>query len=364
MWRTRLPEYAAAIAMVALMTMPAERAFGQSPASANASSANKSGSNISSYSYLLEEGWAKLPPGRKWGAVSAVDIDRDGKSVWVLDRCETTDDCSGSSLAPIMKFDSTGKLVASFGAGMFAYPHGIFVDADDNIWVTDGRAKNGKGQTVVKFSQDGKVLMTLGTPGVAGDGQGSFNGVSDVLVAPDGNIFVADGHGGDTNARIVKFDNDGKFVKAWGRKGTGPGEFDAPHGLAMDSAGRLFVADRGNSRIQIFDQDGKFLEEWRQFGRPSGVYISKSDVIYVADSQSNENLNPGYLIGIRIGDARTGKVRDFIPWPETNTIEAVAADDQGNIFAGFTNTLSFRKFAKGKCAATAGVFGCAALSTK
>ena len=136
MRRAHLLECTVAIAMVALMAMPVERTFAQNPASANASSASKSGTNISSYSYLLEEGWAKLPPGRKWGAVSGVDIDRDGKSVWVLDRCETADDCSGSSVAPIMKFDSTGKLVASFGAGMFAYPHGIFVDADDNVYVT------------------------------------------------------------------------------------------------------------------------------------------------------------------------------------------------------------------------------------
>src|ERR1700733_10854084 len=193
MRRTRLLEYAAAIAMAVLMVVlmagPVDRTFAQSPASTNTSTANKLGTNISSYSYLLEEGWAKLPPGRKWGAVSGVDIDRDGKSVWVLDRCETADDCSGSSVAPIMKFDSTGKLVASFGAGMFAYPHGIFVDADNNIWVTDGRAKNGKGQTVVKFSQDGKMLMTLGPPGGAGDGQGSVNGLADGLVAPDGDIF-------------------------------------------------------------------------------------------------------------------------------------------------------------------------------
>jgi DNA-binding beta-propeller fold protein YncE len=298
--------------------------------------------------YYVDEGWAKLPQGRKWGAAIGVDIDRDGKSVWVFDRCATADDCSGSNLAPIMKFDGSGNLVTSFGAGMFNYPHGLFVDREDNIWVCDGRIKNGKGETVMKFSPQGKLLMTLGKPGVAGDGQDTFNGPSDVLVAPNGDILVADGHGADTNARIVKFTKDGKFIKAWGKKGSGPGEFDTPHGLAMDSVGRLFVADRGNSRIQIFDQNGKFLEEWRQFGRPSGVFINKRDVIYVSDSTSTDKTNPSFKQGIRIGNVKDGKVREFIPWPEGNTIEAVAADDSGDVYAGFTNTMNFRRFVKNK----------------
>jgi sugar lactone lactonase YvrE len=220
------------------------------------------------------------------------------------------------------------------------------VDREDNVWVCDGRIKNGRGETVMKFSPQGKLLMTLGKPGVAGDGPDAFNGPSDVLVAPNGDIFVADGHGGDTNARIVKLTKDGKFIKAWGKKGSGPGEFDTPHGLAMDSAGRLFVADRGNSRVQIFDQNGKFLEEWRQFGRPSGIFINKKDVVYVSDSTSTDKINPGFKQGIRIGNAKDGKVKEFIPWSESNTIEAVAADDSGNVYAGFTNTMNFRRFVK------------------
>jgi sugar lactone lactonase YvrE len=296
--------------------------------------------------YRVDEGWAKLPEGRKWGAAIGVDIDRDGKSVWVFDRCATADDCSGSSLSPIQKFDASGRLVTSFGAGLFNYPHGFFVDRDDNIWVADGRAKNGKGHTVMKFSPDGKLLMTLGKPGVPGDGPDTFNGPSDVLIAPNGDIFVADGHGEGTNARIVKLSKDGKFIKAWGKKGSAPGEFDTPHNLAMDSAGRLFVADRSNSRIQIFDQDGTFLAEWRQFGRPSGVFIDKRDVIYVADSQSTDAVNPGFKQGIRVGGAKDGRVTAFIPWSETNTLEGVAADDQGNVYAGYTNTMNFRRFVK------------------
>jgi sugar lactone lactonase YvrE len=221
------------------------------------------------------------------------------------------------------------------------------VDREDNVWVSDGRAKNnGRGQTIMKFSPDGKLLMTLGKPGVAGDGPDTFNGPSDILIAPNGDIFVADGHGGETNSRIVKLSRDGRFIKAWGKRGPAPGDFGAPHGLTMDSAGRLFVADRPNSRVQIFDQDGKFLAEWKQFGRPSGVFIDKNDILYVADSQSSDTTNPGFKQGIRIGSVKDGKVTAFIPWAETGTLEGVAADDQGNVYGGYTNTLNFRRFVK------------------
>jgi sugar lactone lactonase YvrE len=339
MWLATLVKRALGIAIVAAtaaIAMSGERGIAQEGPDPNALP----------NPYRMEEGWAKLPEGRKWGAAIGVDIDRDGKSVWVFDRCATADDCSGSSLAPIQKFDASGRLLASFGAGMFNYPHGFFIDRDDNVWVSDGRAKNGKGHTVMKFSPDGKLLMTLGKPGVAGNGPDTFNAPSDVLVAPNRDIFVADGHGGDTNARIVKLSPEGKFIKAWGKKGSAPGEFDAPHSLAMDSAGRLFVADRSNGRIQIFDQNGQFLAEWRQFGRPSGLFINKQNIIYVADSQSTEKTNPGYKQGVRIGTVKDGKVAAFIPWSEPNTVEGVAADDQGNVYVGYTNTLNFRRFVK------------------
>ncbi len=338
MWPTHRIRYALGLAVLAAIAML--------PGGPSAGAAGGDDPNSAPNPYHVDEGWAKLPQGRKWGAAVGVDIDRDGKSVWVFDRCATPDDCSGSNLAPIMKFDASGNLVTSFGAGMFNYPHGIFVDREDNVWVGDGRIKNGRGETMMKFSPQGKLLLTLGKPGVAGDGPDTFNGPSDVLVAPNGDIFVADGHGGDTNARIVKLTKDGKFIKAWGQKGSGPGEFDTPHGLAMDAAGRLFVADRGNSRVQIFDQNGKFLAEWRQFGRPSGIFINKKDVIYVSDSTSTDKINPGFKQGIRIGNVKDGKVREFIPWSEGNTIEAVAADDSGNVYAGFTNTMNFRRFVK------------------
>jgi DNA-binding beta-propeller fold protein YncE len=296
--------------------------------------------------YQVVDNWAQLPQGRVWGMAIGVDIDRDGKSVWVFDRCGAKT-CTGSQVAPIQKLDASGKLLTSFGAGMFNFPHGLFVDRDNNIWATDGKGEGGKGHTAIKFSQDGKVLMTLGTPGVAGTDETHFNAPSDVVVAQNGDIFVADGHGGDTNARIVKFSKDCKFITAWGHKGTGPGEFQTPHGLAMDQAGRIYVADRENDRVQIFDQDGKFIAEWKQFGRPSGVFIDQHDVIYVADSQSGEKFNKGFRQGIRIGSVADGKVTAFIDKAGTSEMpEGVAADAEGNVFGGFTANQTVKKFTK------------------
>jgi len=292
----------------------------------------------------------KLPNGRAMGSTAAIDIDRDGRSVWVFERCGGASQalaCAASNLAPVLKFDSSGTLVTSFGAGMFVSPHGIHVDRQGNIWLVDGAAKDAKGDQVFKFSPEGKVLMTLGKAGVAGDGPDVFNPPSDVLVAPNGEVFVADGHGGNTNARIVKFSKDGQFVKAWGRKGAGQGEFDTPHSLAMDSSGRLFVADRGNSRIQIFDQNGMFLAEWKQFGRPSGIYIDRNDVLYAADTQSDEKTNPGYKRGIRVGSAKDGKVTAWIPDADPDgTGEGVAADANGNIYGALTSKQVLKKYVK------------------
>ncbi|PYQ39994.1 MAG: hypothetical protein DMF77_19735 [Acidobacteria bacterium] len=302
--------------------------------------------------YRTVEGWAKMPEGRTWGATSAVDVAPDGRSIWVGERCGANT-CAGSSLPAILQFDETGRLRTSFGAGMFVFPHGIHVDRAGNVWLTDARARDGKGHQVFKFSPDGKLLLTLGKAGVAGEGPDVFNQPSDVAVAAGGEIFVADGHDENSNARIVKFSKDGQFIKAWGKRGSAPGEFDVPHGLAFDSRGRLFVADRGNNRIQIFDQDGKFLEEWKQFSRPSGVYIDKHDVLYVADSESNSKTNPGWKRGIRIGSAKDGKVTAFIPDPEpdpekvvTSGSEGVAADARGNVYGAEVGPRALKRYVK------------------
>jgi len=290
--------------------------------------------------YRPIENWAQLPAGVAWGQVISAQPDAHG-NLWVFHRSDPA----------ILEFDGSGKFLKSFGAGMFVEPHGLAVDRDGNIWVTDAQGKDGKGQQVFKFSPDGKVLMTLGKAGVAGNGPDTFNGPCDVVIAPSGDIFVADGHGGNTNARVVKFSKNGKFIKEWGKKGSGPGEFDTLHSIAMDSKGRVFVADRGNSRIQIFDQDGKFIDQWKQFGRPSGIFISKNDTLYSVDSQSDDKTNPGVKRGIRIGSAKDGSVKAFIPDtspdPKIALAEGVSADAKGDIvYAAGVSSMALHKFAK------------------
>ena len=335
MWHVNRVSLIVGVAIVTLTTISGDRVYAQDV-----------DPNAAPNPYREDVGWAKAALGRPFGSTIGVDIDRDGKSVWVYDRCGGGT-CQNSKIAPVMKFDPTGKLVAAFGSGLVNDPHGFYVDRDNNIWLTDFRGKDGKGHTVLKLSPDGKVLMTLGKPGVAGDGPDTFNSPTDVLIAPNGDIFVADGHGAQTNARIVKLSKEGKFIKAWDKEGKAPGEFDVPHGLAMDSQGRLFVADRANNRIQIFDQDGKFLAEWKQFGRPSGVFIDKNDIIYVADSQSSDKTNPGFKQGIRIGSAKDGKVTAFIQETvDVGALEGVAADDSGNVYGGYTNKMNLRRFVK------------------
>jgi len=231
--------------------------------------------------YRTTRDWGQLPPGMKWAAVTAVEPAPDG-TIYVIHRC-FANSCAGRTEAPILRYDATGKLLGSFGIGMFVFPHGATVDRDGNLWVTDARGENGKGQQVFKFSPDGRVLMTLGKAGVSGAGADLFDQPTDVAVGANGDIFVTDSHRNGKNNRVVKFSRDGRFIKEWGHKGSGPGELSEPHTIAIDSRGRLFVGDRENNRIQIFDQEGRYLDEWRQFGRPSGIFITKDDTMYVAD---------------------------------------------------------------------------------
>ncbi|HTS49778.1 MAG TPA: peptidyl-alpha-hydroxyglycine alpha-amidating lyase family protein [Bryobacteraceae bacterium] len=299
--------------------------------------------------YQTIENWAKMPEGRSWGSTAGVYVDSHDH-VWVAERCGANS-CAGSKLDPILEFDQSGKLLKSFGGGMFVFPHGLYVDKQGNIWVTDGQAKDGKGDQVFKFSPDGKVLLTLGKAGVAGDGEDTFNQPSAVIVAPNGDIFVGDGHGGKSNARIVKFDKNGKFIKTWGTHGSEPGQFNVPHTLAFDSKGRLFVGDRANNRIQIFDQDGKFIEQWTQFSRPSGIFIDKHDMIYVADSESNPNNHPGWKRGMRVGFVKDGSVIALIPDPvanptNTSAAEGVAVDSKGTIYGAEVGPKDLKKYVK------------------
>jgi sugar lactone lactonase YvrE len=300
--------------------------------------------------YSTQAGFFKMPAGRNWGSSSTVDLDPDGESIWIAERCGgNIGFCTANpDVNMVMKFDKNGNMVRSFGAGYINWPHGIHVDADGNVWIADGRDNRSEdnppatvnGHQVHKFSPTGIHLMAIGMPGGGRDDEYLFQ-PNDMHVAPNGDIFVAEGHSNspDGPARVLKFNSDGEFLMDFGEFGDGPGQFTQPHALAMDSKGRLFVGDRSNNRVQIFDQNGNFIDMWYQFGRPSGIYIDKNDVLYSADSESG-SVNPAHgnwLRGIRVGSAITGEVEFLIPDPQpdcrgTCTAEGVVADHEGNIY--------------------------------
>ena len=296
--------------------------------------------------------WAPLPDGREWGSTAGIDIGPDGH-VWAYDRC------GGMALAggceenpdrdPIFKFDrQTGEVMTSFGAGLFVLPHGLHVDDEGNVWVTDsqGNEAGTKGHQVIKFNPEGEILLRLGEAGQPGSGPVQLNEPCDVITAPNGDIFVSDGHSGQgedpplgATGRILKFDRDGNFIKEWGEIGFRPGQFRTPHALEFDSQGRLYVADRGNHRIQIFDQDGNLLEIYTQFSRISGLFITDDDTLYAIDSESTPTRHPGWKTGVRIGNAAEDRLTGFVPPHAHETRmqgvagEGVAVDADGNVYA-------------------------------
>jgi sugar lactone lactonase YvrE len=305
--------------------------------------------------------WGK--PLRPFGSTSAAQVDPDGTSIWVFDRCGSNHaNCSEAlDVDPIMKFDSDGNLLFSFGRGMFFYPHGLHIDAGSNLWATDANgpspqvierapATRNLGHRVIKFTPAGEVLMVIGTAGTAGDPPDRLTAPTGVVTSPSGDIFIAEGHSGAN--RISHFRADGTFVKSWGTTGSGLGEFRLPHDIGMDSQGRIFVADRTNNRVQIFDQEGNYLDSWLQFGRPSGLYISPDDILYVTDSHSwgdeARSDNTGYRKGVRVGSARTGEVYYYLPDLEVMTRansggEGITADVKGNIYVAVVRRLGIEK---------------------
>jgi streptogramin lyase len=312
--------------------------------------------------YETQLNWGHLPDGRTWGSVSAVNVDIDGRHIWAGDRCGSNSCGTTPNIDPIVKLDSYGNVVQAFGAGQVLWPHGMDVDREGNVWIADARvateaeiaanpAAARLGNAVLKFSPQGELLMTIGSPGRTGAPPTGLTDPSDVLVAPDGSIFVTEAHGDqflDTPeggiGRISKWSPDGRLIKVFGTWGYGPGQFRGAHSLAMDSQGRLFVADRGNRRIQIFDQDGNHLDTWYQFSRISGLYIDSNDVLYAIDSESDDDYNPGWRKGLRVGSARTGEVWYYVPEHKSARAsgmggigsmgEGVAVDMFGNVIAG------------------------------
>jgi DNA-binding beta-propeller fold protein YncE len=340
------------------------RALAQSSNARSTTAGNPiTGEGLPNPASIVTRNWGQLPAGRKWGTTAGIDIDPTDGNVWAYERCGAGTagggpvDCDNTPLDPIFKFDRrTGAVLANFGKGVMVTPHGIAVDRQGNVWVTDfaGNKNGTKGHQVHKFSPKGEKLMSLGVAGKPGNADGQFNQPNAVVVGPDGSIYVADGHDAQgmitakavaegisrgATSRISKFSPDGKFIKSWGQIGVRHGEFRTPHALKFDSQGRLWVADRGNHRIEIFDQNGTYLESRYMFSRPSGIFI-KGETVYVIDSESGPYNHPNWRDGVRIGPVGEDRVTGFIPpFDREDRVyqgtmgEGVAVDADGNVYA-------------------------------
>jgi DNA-binding beta-propeller fold protein YncE len=370
---SRLPYCAVGICLTLLTGACAAGPSGESqpstaPASGEHASAGNpiTGEGFPNPAPNVTRNWGQLPAGRHWGTTAGIDIDPTDGNVVAYERCGAGAsggagggpvDCETNPVDPIFKFDrKTGAVLANFGKGVMVTPHGISVDKDGNVWVADfsGNKAGTKGHQVHKFSPKGEKLMSLGTAGKPGSADGQFNQPNDVVVGPDGSIYVADGHDAQgmitaqavadglakgSTSRISKFSPDGKFIKSWGKIGVKHGEFRTPHALVFDARGRLWVADRGNHRIEIFDQDGNYLESRYSFSRPSGLFI-RGETLYVIDSESSPFTHPNWHDGVRIGSVNEDRVVAFIPPFEREDRvyqgvagEGVAVDADGNVFA-------------------------------
>jgi DNA-binding beta-propeller fold protein YncE len=285
----------------------------------------------------IDTSWMPIPKGAAamW-EMNGAAVDRDGRRVYATRRSDP----------PIVEIDgATGKVLREFGSGLLVWPHGITVDKDGFIWIADATVGDppslglmprlesalrlGRGHQVMKLNKEGKVLLELGTRGVAGTDAKTFNAPTNVAVAANGDIFVSDGHNPDTNARVVKFSKDGKFIKAWGKLGSNPGEFNVPHAIVIDSRGRVLVADRGNRRIQVFDSDGNFIAQWSGFGAPSGLAIGPDDTLFATSNRM-----------VIIGSAKDGSVIGKV---DGVNAEGIAADSHGNAYASEVFDRSVKK---------------------
>jgi len=324
-----------------------------------------SGDGLPNPAPVVTQNWGQLPAGRNWGSTAGIDIDPNDGHIWAYERCGagtfgggTPINCDTNPVDPIFKFDrNTGEVLANFGGGIMMTPHGIHAAADGSVWVTDFATNSDgtKGQQVHQFSANGELLMSLGTAGSAGSGPNQFNQPNDVIVGPDGSIYVSDGHNGQgmtsnqameegraagNTARIMKFSPEGRFIKQWGSIGVRHGEFRTPHAMEFDSQGRLWVADRGNHRLELFDQDGNYLESRYTYGRISGLFITADDMVYAIDSESSPTGHVGWRNGVRIGPLNDDRIVAFIqPFERDDRVyqgtagEGIAVDADGNVYA-------------------------------
>jgi sugar lactone lactonase YvrE len=351
------------IGAAALLAAPTAKTTAHTQAKPSAVANPITGEGLPNPAPVVTRNWGELPAGRKWGTSAGLDIDPIDGNVWGYERCGAGTagggpvDCENNPVDPVFKFDRhTGKVLANFGKGVMVTPHGISVDRQGNVWIADfaGNKEGTRGHQVHKFSPKGEKLLSLGVAGKPGNADGQFNQPNDVVVGPDGSIYVSDGHDAQgmttqqaindglkrgATSRISKFSADGKFIKSWGKIGVRHGEFRTPHALMFDARGRLWVADRGNHRLEIFDQDGNYLESRYMFGRISGFFI-KGNLLYAIDSESGPLNHPNWRDGVRIGPVDEDRVTAFIPPFEREDRvyqgtagEGIAVDADGNVFA-------------------------------
>ncbi len=281
--------------------------------------------------YAADETWPQTPAGSERTAVSGIAVDGENQ-IWVFTR----------SNPPVQVYKADGTFVRGWGQGVINQSHHMKLDPKGNIWLADiGN------HTVRQFTPEGKLLLTLGIPDEYGEDERRLSQPTDVVVSPSGEIFVSDGYG---NNRIVHFNAKGQFVKQWGQIGTEPGEFCNPHAIAMDSKGRLYVADRYNARVQVFSQDGKVLDVWNDVVIPWGLWITKDDHVWVCGS--SPDAWPDDPKALRGGKPRdqllmkfdtTGKLRQLWNVPvggeetqpgQLNLVHCLAVDHDGNIYCG------------------------------
>ena len=333
--------------VLALATSAIVLAFGPWAGTARAQALTPTGAprvNLATW-YEVDPAWPQKPAEVQWAAMPGVSVDPQD-NVWIFTRANP----------PVQVYDRSGKLIRSWGEGLFKSAHFLRFDPKGNLWLAD--AGN---HAVHQFTPEGKLLRTLGTPGEPGCDEKHFSKPTDMVVTPAGDVFVTDGYG---NARVAHFDKNGKFVKRWGRPGLGPGEFSLPHSIVVDSKGRLYVADRSNIRVQVFDQHGKFLDQWSNIMVPWGLWITKDDEIWVCGSSPMTWGPEPALLGCPPKDQMVarfyaaGKVLQIWTFPkgedgkekpgEVNWLHGLALDSQGNLYTGDIKGQRVQKFVRQK----------------
>jgi DNA-binding beta-propeller fold protein YncE len=280
--------------------------------------------NWQKLSYKADPNWPTLPAGWTFDETPGVAVDKR-EHVFVFHRGPHS----------IMEFDKEGTLVRTWGDGVFVRPHALKIDPEGNLWAADDL-----GHMVVKMDEKGRVRMVLGRKNTKGETDDLFNRPTDLAFGSNGDVYISDGYG---NSRVVQYTRDGKFVRTWGKKGSGPGEFNLPHGIAVDKQGRVYVGDRDNRRMQVFDKDGKFLSEWKHVGSPWGVVITPDDNLLLCDGYNNRILKTnlsGEVLGVLSGPGKLPGLLDYS--------HHLALGPSGNIYVAEIKNWRVQKFAATK----------------